>query len=221
MKERPILFKPHEVTNTLSGRQTQFRRVVKNRSNCPDFYAYEPSFSYPYCIRRKDGCWDSFKTIEELAAKYCPYGQVGDRLWAKETWLRGIGPMGESFVYAYRATDPEKFGPWKPSIHMPREASRIILEITGVRVERLQDISEEDAIAEGIEIIKGTNVFKNYQIPYPSGWFYPHRPIDSFRTLWDSINAKKHPWANNDWVWVVDYVLAKSTMAIAAKEESQ
>lgn len=234
MKERPILFNPHEVINTLDGRQTQFRRVVKNRSNCPDFYAHrpdDPCHPYPYYFRRADAVWDSFKTIEELAAKYCPFGQVGDHLWVRESFTYWEDDEFGGDYLEYRTGHRRslgdwehphpiydhcigRFGKWTSPVAMPRWASRIILENTGVRIERLQDISEEDAIAEGIIELA------NREFSLNGGQFRANYAVGSFRQLWDSIN-KKHPWANNPWVWVVDFKLAKSTMAIAAKEECQ
>jgi hypothetical protein len=157
----------------------------------------------------------------------CPYGQVGDRLWVRETWADIGYAMFEKPYFVYRATDPEwakndGWRGWKPSIHMKREASRITLEITGVRVEKLQDISEEDAIAEGVKCEvydQGKPIsacWYNYQEDLFDGSFNSPEAVDSFRTLWDSINAK-HSWESNPWVWVVEF----SNLAIAVKEDSQ
>jgi hypothetical protein len=148
--------------------------------------------------------------------RYCPFGTVGDRLWVRETWAEGfIGGVGDTIIYRADNPDFDKDfllnGKWKPSIHMPRLASRITLEITGVRVERLQDISEEDAIAEGVKCEvydQGKPIsacWYNYQEDLFDGSFNSPEAIDSFRTLWDSINAKKHPWQSNPWVWVVEF----------------
>ena len=151
----------------------------------------------------------------------------GDRLWVRETWYqsphgiiykadwdRGWGdddtkivPLDNDSCKVYHVDK------WKPSIHMPREACRILLEITGIRVERLQDISEEDAIAEGIEFIQ-TGEFAQGYWQY-QGWkdyinvngmdnFFDF-PTESFKSLWDSINAKKRPWTSNPWVWVIEF----------------
>jgi len=125
-----------------------------------------------------------------------PYGQPGDRLWVRETWARNWNQLSDISMdrsYVYRAdgeTRAQNNGtdlPWKPGIHMPRAASRILLEVTGVRVERLQDISEKDACAEGTDPIRA-------KVP-------THR--DAFRYLWESINGVGS-WASNTWVWVID-----------------
>lgn len=202
MQTKPILFNGEMVRAILDGRKTQTRRVIKNRSNCPDFYAYEPSFSYPYCFRRADARWDSFKTIEELTAKYCPLGQIGDRLWVRETWA--ISPYHPATydgpAYFYRA-DYQPMSDvaikWKPSIHMPREVSRLTLEVVDVRVERIQDISEKDAIAEGIEAIG--HGWKNYKKPNSPPWC---TPTYSFKSLWDSVYKT---WEQNQWVWAIKF----------------
>ena len=122
----------------------------------------------------------------------CPYGRVGDHLWVRETWAPHTWPpTGPSYQYAaddqYPA--PER---WRPSIHMPRAASRITLEVVSVRVERLNDISEEDAIAEGC--------------PYGvGGWMVDPAVGDKqFPTLWERINGPGS-WDANPWVWVVEF----------------
>lgn len=152
----------------------------------------------------------------------CPYGKPGDTLWVRETWAplhehTADGSCGPSCC-AY-AADPPVCPPvrtkWRPSIYMPRWASRLTLEVTGVRVERLQDISEEDAVAEGIESVNtGRNIgWLDYSgdaeagTPYvtPAGteraW---HSPISSYRTLWERINGAGS-WDANPWVWVVEF----------------
>lgn len=193
MKERPILFSGEMVRAILEGRKTQTRRVIRDNLlsrfddlNLDSYSDRNPSY--------ETECGQLV-----LMTDLCPYGQVGDRLWVRETWA--YCPYRDCFFYRADNFSEDKFK-WKPSIHMIRAASRITLEITGVRVELLQDISEKDAIAEGIETIEGTNVWKNYQIPYPSGWFYPHLPIDSFRTLWDSVYLN---WKVNPLVWVIEF----------------
>ena len=207
MKERPILFSAPMVRALLDGSKTQTRRILKVQ---PD----EDGLS-----KVTDGPW-----VDTSGRQYvCPYGQPGDQLWVRETW--GVGsrpdPWGGYDGIEYRADeawleDGDDFAchkvetpddiclgdyshGWKPSIHMPRWASRIQLEITDVRIERLQDISEEDAKAEGIE-------------PELDGWIdYSNpsaqmclNPIDSFRTLWEAINGNGS-WAANPWVWVVEF----------------
>ncbi|WP_230877560.1 MULTISPECIES: hypothetical protein [unclassified Burkholderia] len=162
----------------------------------------------------------------------CPHGDVGDRLWVRETHeVRRIGtetfeggrPTRRYAGIAYQADDgraevdidldtfqaldaKESRG-WTPSIHMPRWASRITLEITGVRAERLQSISESDAIAEGIEPFKTDDPdLKGMWRDYSEEGMASGNPIGSFLTLWDGINAARgHGWEANPWVWVVEF----------------
>lgn len=126
----------------------------------------------------------------------CPFGQPGDHLWVRETWAEH-----DEVEVVYR--NPPNWSPldvppvdkWRPSIHMPHWASRITLEITSVRLERVQDISEEDAKAEG--------VFE------PCGWANPTpaRPYRlAFSSLWESIYSKRAPWSSNPWVWVIEFM---------------
>lgn len=179
MKSRPILMSAPMVRAILDGSKTQTRRTVKVTDtgrvkavgSCKNWHLDDPN-----CIEA------------------CPYGSVGDTLWVRETWC--IEDDGVDFRFAYRADNwtecPNSDGKWKPSIHMPRDAYRIALEITAVRVERLNDISEEDAIAEGCKA---------------DSWDYPvsAKPSRSaYHTLWDSINGIGS-FAENPWVWVISF----------------
>jgi len=212
-KLRPILFSTAMVQAILDGRKTQTRRVVKN----PENY---------YMDEMLDGLWP-YKSIGNPAK--CPYGKVGDVLWIKETWAclrleydfesrlvdgiyesdrvdlakEQIGCFNPNHVFAYR-TDPheehieDRGFKWKPSIHMPFAAARIFLRVKNVRVERLQDISERDAVAEGI-----MNVYIHYYVG--DKFVIPKdNPINSFRSLWQSINGSES-WEANPWVWVVEF----------------
>ena len=128
----------------------------------------------------------------------CPYGEKGSILWVRETFVA----LSKDNIL-YRADDryPDSITPlkWKPSIFMPRWASRITLEITGVRVERLQDISEEDALTEGCE----NYLCGGYDFSYHG---YECKPaVANYRRLWDSINGKKYPWKSNPLVWVISF----------------
>jgi hypothetical protein len=136
----------------------------------------------------------------------CPYGQPGDRLWVRETWkpmndLKGGGiprwgiTCGEGCTW--KEGCPDQSGPWKPSIFMPRWASRITLEIMDIRVERLQEITEEDALKEGCE---------REMVADGSSWGAGLiDAVENFEKLWDSINGKKYPWSSNPWVWVISF----------------
>lgn len=212
MKERPILFSSDMVRAILEGRKTQTRRVIKPQ---------------PYLDRSEGSlhdydffCWDKSKDVCQPSDMlvHCPHGQVGDQLWVRETWrMNGnehdYAMMDKSRVY-YRADESWNKAPkWKPSIFMPRWASRIQLDIAKVRVERLQDISEDDACAEGIMPIAPGYEDIMYSQPNADGKLTVTRePIEAFKTLWDSINAKRgYSWNSNPWVWVVDFQVLEST----------
>ena len=190
MKEKPILFSAEMVRAILDGRKTQTRRVS----------TYQRFLWTENGIAAQDG--DS--------PVACPYGKVGDHLWVRETWSSYINAITLEVGYVYKASHGLLPGQkWKPSIHMPRKASRITLEITNVRVEHLQDISEQDAIAEGII----NEVYVQGEPLSSCWWNYQNKiygsaldsPIDSFRSLWNLINATKHPWESNPWVWVIEF----------------
>lgn len=193
MKERPILFSAAMVRALLAGQKTQTRRPVKITHRTPGLAA---------CLTPPVGA-----PRLRVAAELCPYGQPGDRLWVREAWReRAIGEAGhlERGGYAYRATEnvdglAER---WRPSIHMPRAASRITLEITDVRVERLQDISEADARAEGATYHDGRGIGH-------SGWRHDHGAVhadarSAYGRLWNDINGPGS-WDVNPWVWVVEF----------------
>lgn len=208
-KERPILMSGAMVRAILVGRKTQTRRVVNFKkiakaTGCTKGrLAYSPTFN----------SWAVFDGNGEadLALVDCPYGKVGDRLWVKETFKENEPPSG----YIYRASEAE-YGytyekPWKPSIFMPRQASRIDLEIKAIRVERLKDISEADAIAEGIE--QDGNGWKGYvEGNLPRLAF----PQNSYKTLWESINGAGS-WDLNPWVWVIEFRKVEEGAGLTAK----
>lgn len=152
MTERPIIFNGPMVRAILDGRKIQTRRPMKPQ---PVFECgYESPHEDEIGIFWKDE--ESLESIEHLIS-LCPHGKVGDTLWVRETWKSGLcdhAPCAgyrEGMIYQCGKPIPEGTHRWKPSIHMPRWASRIILEITDVRVERLQSISEEDARLDGLE----------------------------------------------------------------------
>lgn len=219
MKEHPILFSTPMVHAILEGRKTQTRRVVKPQP--PSEATSAGVMSAPG--RDHDGEWswlsgdpkdcDSWGFVGDEFR--CPYGQPGDRLWVREThapqadcwgaWeraLRGERIRQDELTIHYAADYSHDERPfiekWRPSIHMPRWASRITLEITGVRVDRLRDISEDDAIAEGIE--RDTGMWRHYGCP-TQAWIHSR---DSYRSLWESINGPGS-WEANPWVWVVEF----------------
>jgi hypothetical protein len=236
VKERGILFSGPMVRAILTGVKTQTRRIVKPQPHprhylqpmwgtSPDGHEFgekdvwcEVGPDYP------DGDDDE---------RRCPHGAPGDRLWVKETWavihdyhqdigeaeaMRDARERMPWAGIAYRAAangghaESHRVGDrWRPSIYMPRWASRIALEVTSVRVERLQDLGEEDAIAEGITMVpfypdSGFPLSKGFMLGEDDG----KAPLDPsaqkvFERLWDSINAKRAPWASNPWVWVIEF----------------
>lgn len=196
IKERPILFSGAMVRAILGGLKTQTRRVFK----------FKETNQVPSHPDKLD--FTNYSPI------HCPYGKPGDRLWVRETWnhydLWTPGPEGYGKA-VYRATDePGKEVGWRPSIFMPRWASRINLEITNVRVERLNDISAEDVVAEGVDL-HPDNITRDLEPYFPEptddliddAWTAYYRT--GFAELWDKINGKKQPWSSNPWVWVVEF----------------
>lgn len=187
----------------LAGAKTQTRRVMKDQVESPGIVQ----------MCRPGLCEIVTERGVKLPGFHCPYGQPGDRLWVREAFCKIPGQTRDWIETDYRATyrHGDRLGDllgdkkrWTPSIHMPRAASRITLEITGVRVERLQNCSEADAIAEGCS--------QNHNGYY---WGGPHAagglkqlasPVAAYRDLWDSINGTgEHAWAANPWVWVVEF----------------
>lgn len=193
MKERPILFSAPMVRAILEGQKTQTRRIYKNRKH-PDFGC------------DMAGC-ELVREQQHFIDRICPYGQPGDRLWVREAWQGDKHDFDAGIMPLYRATDERTEAGWRPSIHMPRWASRILLEVTAVRVERLQAISEADAIAEGIESVRNEGKYwRDYSNPAGRDCesMTAVTPVESYRTLWESINGQGS-WAANPWVWVVEF----------------
>ncbi|AJW97491.1 hypothetical protein BM43_3160 [Burkholderia gladioli] len=217
MKERPILFSAPMVRAILDGRKTQTRSIVKSSRAWPiEFVGGSGDRGDPSCYGFEDPNTAQWWTLAPSCAVDsnqipCPHGQPGDRLWVRETWAAfdadGMHPGkphdlrdGPWPIIAYGVAKDFPKGTARPAIHMPRWASRITLEITSVRVERLQDISEADAIAEGIEHTSdGFSVDEGRH-------FHAARARDSFASLWDGLNeARGHGWEANPWVWVIEF----------------
>jgi len=225
-KERPILFSGPMVRAILDGRKTQTRRALNvgtefQPSRTP---GYQWTFRGDSRGRARSGTWQDFRTNDLLAL--CPCGRVGDRLWVKETWSPDHAAFYPNFPIAYRANGEvdieggKAFSPesgtyhpfkWRPSIFMPRRASRLTLEVTAVRVERLNDISEADAMAEGVEC----EAYENGRPVSRCWWDYGRKcwsgafpngkeAAGSFRTLWEEINGPGS-WEANPWVWVIEF----------------
>ena len=242
MKERPILFSGPMVRAILEGRKSQTRRVIKNATGAFwDHAGWRPVVDGGRVDRWEDVDGRLAPIGAGAPRPTCPYGKPGDRLWVREAFAWNIDTKGGQCI-TFRADetsrsvmaeeggegDPVGLGGaakihafdvwpvrWRPSIHMPRQESRIALEVKAVRVERLQAISEADAIAEGVECevyelgVPISGCWWNYQSRCWSGAF-PDEPRGSFRTLWDSINGKAHPWASNPWCWVVEFERVKA-----------
>lgn len=190
MREHPILFSAPMVRSLLAGTKTQTRRVVRK---------------LPLRLNRETNAIevDTANIENGRFAKLipCPYGQPGDRLWVRETFCKIIGQSGGWIETDYRATYNHGYRlgdtlglkkRWTPSIHMPRDASRITLEVTGVRVERLHDISPNDCIAEGAWPIAHRELGRG------------HEAVAAYQALWESINGPGS-WDANPWVWVVEF----------------
>lgn len=193
MTERPIIFSAPMIRALLDGRKTQTRRVVKG----VPLEWFGSGFTPEYVALADNSL--------------CPYGQPGDQLWVRETWHPETSDPDARA--AYRADcdyDTSDCG-WRPSIHMPRWASRILLRVTDVRVERLQAISEADAIAEGISELP-------LQKQEPGAWWcadplgnsslHCRTPRAAFCRLWESIYGAGS-WDANPWVWVIKFERVK------------
>jgi hypothetical protein len=198
IKERPILFSAPMVRAILDGRKTQTRRICKPQP--PEHTESIVTYHHP---DDDDGRGSRFWPFYDGALmepagwpQPCRYGAPGDRLWVRETWARYEIDQ-DSHSVAYRATPAAEVPRdirWRPSIHMPRNASRITLAITDVRVERLQEITEEDARVEGVT---------RNEWEYDNGEG-PETYRDAYACLWDHINGRGS-WDENPWVWVIEF----------------
>lgn len=215
MRERPILFSGAMVRAILDGSKTQTRRAIKPSRRLPiDFRGGGPrggpDWNDPSCWGWETGDGEECALAAAPDVDHvipCPYGQPGDRLYVRETWAQPTtldpGPTfyradyPDNVLGKYENLPPAEAITWKPSIHMPRALSRIPLEITSVRVERLNDCSEADAIAEGIE--RDGDGWLSY-----AGGSCVGFPTTSYASLWDSINGAG-AWEANPWVWVVEF----------------
>jgi len=231
MKERPILFSAPMVRAILEGRKTQTRRVVKCDYEIVDLATLERwarGLASNACFGRTITEEDIAQKADQLKGRlhpvvtsggnmvglFSPYGQPGDRLWVRETHMLGLDPDIQVGAVAYKADGYVRGGlgdfelqKWRPSIHMPRWASRILLEITAVRVERLQDISEADALSEGIESLTGDKTIYHWDFPKPR----PKHAVSGYKSaqsaykeLWAEINGRES-LDDNPFVWVVEF----------------
>lgn len=212
VRERPILFSGPMVKAILEGRKTQTRRVINPQPS--EAWMNNPNIDWSEYYKRgrfgfKKYLWVCHPT--ENKEIVCPYGQVGDRLWVRETWAKAAPCVSVQPNIVYRANynhpldiQPHGYGipelgndtKWRPSIFMPRWASRITLEITNIRVERLHEIRVEDIVAEGVA------PENNKAYPGHLGIY-----VEAWREGWDKINGKRKgcAWSNNPWLWVIEF----------------
>lgn len=216
MKERGMIFNGEMVRALLDGRKTQTRRIIKDCT-----VGRDPISKFIKIGKKFIGCYP--EDVPELIRECCPYGVPGDRIWVRETWAEAGASAPD--LKLYRASYPEHVPSiyenvppteeirWTPSIHMPRTASRILLEITGVRVERLNAISPEDAESEGLERTNFTGFGDEPGLPSypePDVYFDPLKkqwkeyPPEAFAGLWESIYGEGS-WLANPWVWVIEF----------------
>lgn len=214
MTERGMIFNGEMVRAILNGQKTQTRRVMKPQPDpCPAPRGghWWPSNVFKTMLHVEEEMQNGKGGWGGLVGDACPFGDVGDRIWVRETWAEAGASAPDLKLYRanypahvpthYENVPPAEDVRWTPSIHMPRWASRITLEITGVRVERLNDISEEDARAEGI--IDGGCL--NCGEPEPCNCSNPAPDAtDAFAYLWQSIYGQEN-WNANPWVWVIEF----------------
>ncbi|HBZ1363881.1 TPA: morphogenetic protein [Klebsiella pneumoniae] len=196
MKERGMIFNAEMVRAILDGRKTQTRRIMAPQpaddiERC--IFPNPEAIGWKSSLRHKHG---------STTAHFCHYGKPGDRIWVRETWNKYGGLLTYHADHDW-IDDIRKetvcTAKWVPSIHMPRWASRILLEITDVRVERLNSISQEDAQAEGLEL---TGWRPTYSDQDSGGEVMT--PYDNFAELWSSIYGDES-WQANPWVWVIEF----------------
>lgn len=203
MSCKPIIFRPESMEAILSGRKTQTRRLVKNLDYIQDWDPKDPSYGPFY----EDEHGINHETVER-----CPYGRPGDQLWIRESWrpvenedmvdgiefkdgffqeIENSMEAADKWVAVYDRTDR-----WRSPLFMPRWASRLTVDVTGIRVDRVQNISEEDAKAEGVEASETVELqggLPCYTLPY--------------QKVWTSLHGIDNPaaWDSNPWVWVVEF----------------
>lgn len=217
MKEHPIIFSTPMVQAILEGRKTMTRRLnnLNTVNDKPDNYNF-----LGLEVNAKSELFSTWqvKEFEDIIfPNKFPYGNIGDKLWVKETFhkLKQADSFGK-YLYKAMGDTPDK---WKPSIFMPKEATRIWLEIIEIKVERLQDISPDDACNEGVnywnidaDALEGGELVADYENydwkddPKSYDYHFPtySNPVDSFFSLWRKLNGMESLQAN-PWVWVISF----------------
>lgn len=201
-KEIPMLFSTPMVQAILEGRKTQTRRLVFKKNNMPKSYVV----TVDGIVRTSD------KEYDEHDWKVSQPYKVGDTIWVRETFAKILCEDKEgntNYCYTYKADEHpfDRTQKWNPSIHMPKKACRLFLKITGLRVEPLNNISEAEAIAEGIEPLKGLDRFRHYLSDYRIGKMVDAK--ESFKSLWNSIHKKENTWQDNPLVFVIKFEVIK------------
>lgn len=230
MKEQPIPFSGPMVRAILAGRKTQTRRLVRTCRQFRDMGATGPDDAYDVVVGEHHG--DALFLVAGdhgyTDPVPCPYGAVGDRLWVREAWRSAVGldkvkgaaslkphcqPLDVPIRYEADGEDRDghridnfggRWGRYRHARFMPRWACRLLLEVTEVRVQRLQDTSASDARAEGIVERDRPDEFSRDAVVAIDGSAYLNVG-HAFASLWDSINGKRAPWASNPWVWAVTF----------------
>lgn len=236
--EKPIIFSSEMVKAILTGRKTQTRRVIPDQEHIlrmDDSQNYGPltvkNSETPGIFR-----WNCREGTGGGAGIHkCNYGFTGDKLWVRETFQlwQPWGSVGDEWVgdevmefdgripkaapdvyspwrLAYKADDPDLCKWWRPSIFMPRWASRIMLEIVSVRVERVREITREDAMAEGVSNCWEWNEARNKKHPEHFGRGLLNPYVANISVLWDEINGKRgYGWDVNPWVWVIEFKVSE------------
>jgi hypothetical protein len=229
MNSRPILFSAPMIRAILAGQKTQTRRIIKWRGEPPDFvggrgeegdpnawgWFFDGPHHHGYAVVARG---HSERFDNGSVSLPCPYGEPGDQLWVRETWglhirststawcrasIKGRSPdeLALAYALAYSADGDSPQAFWRPSIHMPRWASRLSLEVVGVRVERLHQITQADAVAEGIA---DTSAVWSAAGESPLSDTDRAGPRAGYETLWKDINGAES-WDENPWVWVIEF----------------
>lgn len=189
----------------LDGRKTQTRRVVKGVDN--HYYQSLVNHATGKHTFVMNGIYDPQES--DVCEIKCPYGQPGDVLWVRETWapimdINDRKPLPDTYCFAVDLDGSPVAWNWKPNIHMPKKACRLFLKVKSVRVERLKDINEEDAMAEGIQEFTKDGVLSKYGFDNWEWQLMPKKPSDAFSMLWAIVNSQQS-WDANPWVWVVEF----------------
>lgn len=210
VKETPMLYTGKMVRAILGRRKRQTRRMINRLSGFRKIRQFGPSTTpgYDWCFRCHRGLWHEMRT--DQVYDRCPYGGIGDRIWVRETWApicefdKEFGTLYRADRYPSDAAIPLK---WKPSIFMPRYACRILLQITSVGIQRVQSITEADALAEGCYYAHGLCVGEDRDLRVGRTW--PHAR-QWYKSLWKELHGEES-WGANPWVWVIGFEILSTS----------